>query len=175
MLDLNDLANGYSGITPAYGGCIAEAAGVCLESQNHARGVLLRTNSGNEYDLDWPEISEQAVSTWAEEEKATELGAEAVSALLAKRETDHAGIRRSRRGSGFDYWLGDDSSGFAFQERARLEISGIRSGDDHQVRRRVQQKLRQTMNSESTTSLPAIAIVVEFGRPLAEIGKRCNQ
>lgn len=55
--------------------------------------------------------------------------------------------------------------------KARMEVSGIRNGNDSQVRARVKQKLRQ-MNRSNDQELPAYAIVVEFGRPLAEIKKR---
>ena len=42
MLDLNDLANGLiPAITPAIGAMLAEAAGVCLESQKHDQNVNL--------------------------------------------------------------------------------------------------------------------------------------
>ena len=47
-----------------------------------------------------------------------------------------------------------------FQNKARLETSGIREGSDQQVKKRVQQKLEQTDRS---------AGVVEFGQPLAEV------
>ena len=52
-----------------------------------------------------------------------------------------------------------------------MEVSGIRNGNDGQVKTRVKQKLRQ-MNRSNDQKLPAYAIVVEFGRPLAEVKKK---
>ena len=51
-----------------------------------------------------------------------------------------------------------------------LEISGIREGNDQQVKARVQQKLKQTDRSDG--ALPAYVIVVEFGEPLAEVQEK---
>ena len=42
MLDLNELRNGLPAVTPEWGSVLAQVAGVCLESQGHYQGVLLR-------------------------------------------------------------------------------------------------------------------------------------
>jgi hypothetical protein len=70
---------------------------------------------------------------------------------------------------GFDYWMGDESA-IPFQSKARLEISGIRRGDDSDIKARVRQKLKQTNQSDGL--LPAYVIVVEFGSPLAEVRRK---
>ena len=168
MLDLNSLGKGLPAITPGFGMALAEAGGVCLESQNHSQGVQLRVRgySNRCYPLDWPSITEQTRRCWNDQEVATEHGAMGIAVLLAQKETGYTVIRRSRKGTGFDYWMGDVSV-YPFQNRARLEISGIREGNDQQVKARVQQKLKQTDRSDG--ALPAYVIVVEFGQPLAEV------
>ncbi|MEH2318575.1 hypothetical protein [Nostoc sp.] len=78
-------------------------------------------------------------------------------------------IERSRKGTGFDYWLGseEEAGELPFQNKVRLEVSGIRKADDSRVRARVKQKIEQTNPSDGT--FPAYIIIVEFSRPLSFI------
>ena len=172
MLDLNELGGGiFPAISANLGMALAEAGGVCLESQNHVSGVRLsvRGYHKKDYSLTWPSITEQSRSTWNDDRAATEWGAVGVAVLLAKRGIGYAVLERSRRGTGFDYWMGNDAS-LPFRDMARLEISGIRQGNDAVVKARVRQKISQTRRSDG--KLPAYVIVVEFGRPLAEVQKK---
>lgn len=88
MLDLNELRNGLPAITPPRGGAMAEAAGVCLESQGHRQGVPFQVtgNINQAHLLNWPFISDQERRTWADLQEATEYGAMGIAALLAKQE-----------------------------------------------------------------------------------------
>ena len=106
-------------------------------------------------------------------ERATELGAYGVAILLIRDQTGLTAIRQSRKGTGFDYWLGPDGADdqLVFQDAARLEVSGILSGTDSQFLTRVKQKLKQTEASDST-GLTAYACVVEFSRPQAEMATK---
>jgi len=82
-------------------------------------------------------------------------------------------VERSKKGAGFDYWLGEKNDGGPlFQGKARLEVSGIRTGSESAVESRVKQKLRQTQPSDGT--LPAIIIVVEFGSPQSVVVRKCG-
>lgn len=169
MLNLNDLGNGLlPAISPTRGMALAEAGGVCLESRGHVMGAQLHVSgcANNIYLLEWPPVTDQMRRTWNDLQEATEDGAMGIAVLLAKKETGYAVLERSRKGTGFDYWMGDESIE-PFQAKARLEISGILHGGDHEVRKRVRQKLRQTARSDGL--LPAYVIVVEFGKPQAQI------
>ena len=169
---MNDLGGGiFPAISASLGTALSEAGGVCLESQNHKRGIRIsvRGYSNNSYSLTWPSITEQSRRTWNDPEEATEQGAVGIAVLLAKREMGDAVLDRSRKGTGFDYWIGDDAS-LPFQNKARLEISGIRQGNDTVVKARVRQKMNQTSRSDGI--FPAYVIIVEFGRPLAEVRKK---
>lgn len=170
-LDLNDLGNGLPAITPSFGMALAEAGGVCLESQGHAQDVQLsvRGYSYKSYSLTWPTITEQTRRCWNDHEVATEHGAVGIAVLLAKKEIGYTVLERSWKGTGFDYWIGEGVDA-PFQHEARLEISGIRKGSDHDVQARMRQKLRQTNRSDGL--LPAYVIVVEFGQPLAEVQEK---
>ena len=171
LLNLNDLAAGLPAISPALGEALAEAAGVCLESQGHDHGVLLRITGYRDtsYSLAWPQITDQILRSFNDPEEATEFGAVAVAVLLAKKEIGYSVIERSRRGTGFDYWIGDESE-VPFAGKARLEISGIRKGGRREVATRVNRKLRQIGRSGSSPA--GYVIVVEFGTPLAEVQKQ---
>lgn len=113
MLNLNDLGNGLlPAISPSRGTALAEAGGVCLESQGHVMGAQLHVSGyvNSIHPLKWPPITEQSRKAWHDLQEATEQGAMGIAVLLAKKETGHAVLERSRKGTGFDYWMGDEST-----------------------------------------------------------------
>lgn len=170
MLDLNVLSNGdIPAISPSVGTFIAEAGGVCLEHNGHKRGKTLsvRGYRHNQHPLSWPLITGQSRAAWNDLEQATEYGAVAVAVLVAKAEIGYEVLRQSRKGTGFDYWIGS-ASDEGFVEKAGLEISGILNGDDRTIKARVKEKLNQTDQSDQL-QLEMYVIVIEFGRPLAEV------
>ena len=177
MLNLSDLGNlGVPGIAPGLGSALAEAGAVCLDSKGHQPGVLLavRGISNRNYTLDWTPSTAQVQRAW-QYNRATELGAEAIAVLLAQSETPYTIVEASERGSGIDYWLGDEW-GITFQRKARLEISGIRRRGETMVSEsiiaaRVDDKMQQTARSDDSQT-PAYVIVVEFGRPVAEVHQK---
>jgi hypothetical protein len=171
MLDLRELQKGLPAITPALGEALAEASGVCLTERGHTQGTPLQVQgcATTTYALYWPAVTDQMLRSWNDPEVATEHGAVGVAVLLATRVTGHTVIERSRKGTGFDYWMGDDGDSL-FQKKARLEVSGIRSGDERLLSARVRQKIKQTIPSDG--ALPAYVIVVEFGCPVAEVRKK---
>ena len=170
MLDLNELGN----INSAWGMAMAEAAGVCLESQDHSRGVELQVigDISKRYILDWPAITDDARRMWMDPREAVEYGATAIAILLSKNELGYSAFERSRQGTGIDYWMGQ-SDDAPFQRQAMLEISGIlkaRGNVARAIKRRVNEKLQQT--ERSGDPLPTYVIVVEFGSPMAEARER---
>ncbi len=175
QLDLNHLGHSSShGVSEKRGQAFAEAAGVCLESQGHAQGAEFRVGGdvSRAYQVVWPTITDRSQRSWEDNQEATEDGASGIAILLVDLETPYSVIRRSRKGTGFDYWLGD-ASDVTFQRKARMEVSGILRGDRRRVNDRVREKLNQTKASDAEYgNLPAYVIVVEFGTPLAEVHKR---
>lgn len=173
MIDLNILGEGdIPAISKSVGAFIAEAGGVCLEHNGHTRGHTLsvRGYRNNQYSLSWPLITSQSFAAWNDLEQATEYGAVAVAVLVAKAEIGYEILRQSRKGTGFDYWIGSASEE-GFVDKAGLEISGILKGDDRTIRARVREKLNQTDQSDQS-QLEMYVIVIEFGRPLAEVQKK---
>jgi hypothetical protein len=175
VLDLRELESGIPALTQALGRVHAEAAAVCLENQGHQEPVRLavRKIDTPQYDLRWPALTDTMRRAYEDLERATELGAYGVAILLIRDQTGLTAIRQSRKGTGFDYWLGPDGADdqLVFQDAARLEVSGILSGTDSQFLTRVKQKLKQTEASDST-GLTAYACVVEFSRPQAEMATK---
>ena len=167
MLDLNDLPTDYPG---GIGAAWAQAGAICLESQNHSPGVVLAirgdADGARSYRLTWAPTASGGNALW-QHNRATEMGAEAVAILLAKNETPYSVVEAATSRTGIDFWLGEDSD-FYFQRKARLEVSGIRSGSDAEIARRAREKLVQT-NQSGHSQTAVYVIVVEFSRPVAEI------
>jgi len=174
VLNLNELGKppGYPALTVARGGALAEAAAVCLENQRHKSGRTLRVFGLKtaEYRLTWPSVTKQMQSTHNDLQDATRDGACAVAIALARKQTGLLVVQQSRKGTGFDYWLGKDADTL-FQDKSRLEVSGILNGNESQIASRLQQKKKQTQQSDSL-GLPAFVCVVEFGAPQAHLEKR---
>lgn len=172
-LDLDTLKlNRIPGITEALGGALAEAASECLEDRGHDSGVAMQIDGDcvHRVQVLWTKHAnpEQRARAWNDTEVATEWGAYGVVALLIHELTDYTIVEKARKGGGFDFWLGGKGSDDPlFQGKARLEVSGIREGDDQAVQARVKRKMRQTVPSDGT--LPGVVAIVEFGAPRTRV------
>lgn len=180
-LDLGWLESGeMPGLSMRAGGNLLEACLVCLNEIGHDSGVELSVQGmghTTECTIVWKEaIGEQAIYSYEDLKQATEWGACGIACILVHRATGLVVTRRSRQGTGFDYWLGNYSehgtgSPHMFQDDARLEVSGIlREEKMSAIDRRVREKTLQ-VNEGKRTDLPAFVVVVEFGRPLAKVTK----
>lgn len=173
-LDLCELQQGLPAITPAFGAALTEACAICLSEQGHHSGVVLTVQGDflNKLPLLYPEVTAQMRRCWNDREYTTEQAAYGVALLLIQRLTDFTVIERSRKGTGFDYWLGNASSleEQPFRKTARLEVSGIRRGNYQQIRSRVKLKSEQVRPTDNLA--PAYIVVIEFSRPLAQVVER---
>jgi hypothetical protein len=173
-LVLNKLRDSIQRITSDFGGVLAETGAICFESVNHKNGVELDVSVSSEdgsfevkCPVYWQEVTDQMRSCYGDLEYTTEHGAYGVAILLILNLTDYAIVERSRKGTGFDYWLGRKDD-VLFQKSARLEVSGIRNGDIDAVRARVNAKLNQVKRSDDL-GIPAFIVVVEFSNPLSQV------
>lgn len=133
--------------------------------------LLLEGDEQDSIYLCWQDgYNEQKAHTYADMHYTTEHGAVCLSVMLTMALTPYTVIERSRKGTGFDYWLGDKDS-FLFQRKARLEVSGILKGNDSMLRNRHAAKVEQTRKSDSM-HLPAYVSVIEFSQPKAVFTKR---
>lgn len=179
VLSLQRLEQGLPAITPAFGAAIAEAGAICLTDEAHQPGVTLEVEGefSTTFTLDWQPVTEQTRRCWNDEQYTTEQAAYGIAFLLILQLTALTVIERSRKGTGFDYWLGTQGSTatLPFDRMARLEVSGIRSkGNRSQINARVKQKTEQTRASDAQR-LPAYIIVVEFSRPISVISAKDNR
>ncbi len=171
---LTDLAKGFPAITPVFGATIAEACAVCLSDRKHPQGInlIVEGDLQAKFKLYWQPVTPQMIRCWNDLEFTTEQAAYGIAFMTLTKLTDFTVIERSRKGTGFDYWLGSDTndSKLPFQNKARLEVSGIRSGDEKRINVRVKQKLEQTKPSDGI--FPAYIFVVEFSKPIVITAKK---
>lgn len=169
VIKLDDLQEISPHITPEYGACVGQACAVCLEEQGHqltasfyVDGAIQQTGQ-----IIWQPTTDAMRSTWNDLEDATEHGAYAVAFLLVKTFYGLSVLQKSRKGTRFDYWLGASPHNPLFQDKVRLEVSGIRRGDGNDIRARESAKTRQIQ--QSSVSYPGIVVIVEFSKPQSKV------
>ena len=171
-LDLSELELGMPGITPRIGAYFAEAALTCLEEEAHTSGVSMQVDGDCNHRLRIVWLTEgdrdQRIKAWRDADETTEQGAYGIAALLIAALTEYTIVERARKGPGFDYWLGKKNSAMPlFQDKARLEVSGMRKGDDKAIETRVRRKFKQIEPSDP--GLPGLVAVIEFGSPRTRV------
>lgn len=173
ILDLTELELGkHHNLTPAMGASLSHAAAVCMNDRGHALNVSAIGKGAytRNYTLKRCDVTDEISRTWNDMQEATEEGACGVALVQVAKESKYHVIERSRKGTGIDYWLGDKDS-FLFQRKARLEVSGSLNGDEKELNRRLQIKIKQTKQSDAT-KLPAIIVIVGFTHPMMLTAER---
>ncbi len=140
-----------------------------LGGTGHSQGVeiIVSGDFTARFKLRWQAVTQQMLLCWNDQEVTTEQAAYGIAFLIIGQLTDLTVIERSSKGTGFDYWLGtiDIGGESLFQNKVRLEVSGISKGNHSRVKARVKQKKDQTQPSDG--EFPAYIIVVEFSTPLS--------
>lgn len=171
-LRLTALSKGLPAITSALGSAIAKAGAVCFADREHTNGAefYVHGDFAETFKIFWLEVTDQMSRCWHDLDNATEYAAYSIAFLLVLNLTDYTVIRRSRKGTGFDYWLGyaKNEDVLLFQNKARLEVSGIRSGSNSQINLRVKKKSEQ-INASDNLGLPGYIVVVEFSTPQSQM------
>ena len=181
-LDLIDLgkAPGMPGLTPARATSFVEAATVCFEENGHFESAEMSVAvaspnrwrdriKSEDFHLKYPRINKQVRRTNRDLQDAAEEGACAVAISIVFRLFSLHVLERSYKGTGFDYWIGRDETE-GLQGMERLEVSGILSGSESDIKGHFKRKLEQVVRgSEQNSSLPQCVVVVEFGRPQTRI------
>lgn len=166
-LILSDIVKGMPGITPIEGADLHENCVVMLHRCNHVPPTRMPLVGQKEDDVNiqWCDTySEQMERTYADHQANTERSAIAISALLAKELTGLSVVMRSRKGTGFDYYLGKEDYEL-YRPSARLEISGIeKESPSNSIHGRFKQKTEQIAVSNAL-GLPAYISIVEFSTP----------
>lgn len=131
------------------------------------------------FQLRWTTtFDDQLDRATSDQEEATEHGAECVAILLVSRMTDHNVVRRARKRTGIDYYVGrkivDEKHNELLVDCARLEVSGIFQGKPSEIRKRYKTKILQTKQSDDS-QLPVYIVIVEFGTPCALLKQRSQE
>lgn len=150
---------------------MAESAAVCLEDCSHSSGVSIKVVgiADRTFSISWDAVTDVQRRCYNDLDEATEEGAYGLAILLVKEITRKKAVLRSKKGPGFDYWIGDtDEDELIFSNMARLEVSGIRNGDDRSITARLRKKMIQIRPS-NTSGFPAYIAVVEFAQPKARV------
>jgi len=171
-IHLNSLSDGFPGITPKYGSFLSEAAVVCLEDQNHPSGIRMTIDGDINHQLNvfWDNIENrnQVYRTWQDYEETTEYGAYGLAFLIVSNLTDYTITQRAMKGKGFDYWIAKkNSNDFLFQNNGRLEVSGIRKGDNSKINSRMKEKISRINKYEN--DIPLIITIIEFSKPISRV------
>jgi hypothetical protein len=160
--------NDFPGLTTSLCRVYSEACAVCLDEQKLSQGAVMKIigDLPSSLKLTWNPATQQMFRAHNDEEVATEYGALCIAFHLINNLTDFTVLERSRKGTGFDYWLGYNKDTL-FQNKVRLEVSGIRNGTMNILNKRVKIKLKQTTPTDGT--LPAYIIVVMFNEPISKV------
>ncbi len=108
LLTLEDLATRFPHIPPECGVALAQSAVLCLEGQGHETGVLLNVQGSfvTTFRIGWStDVSEAMRRYWNDPEETAEQGAYAIALLLLRSLAGLTVWERSRKGTGFDWWL----------------------------------------------------------------------
>ena len=168
-VNLDSLKDGVPpGLSAGHGAFMAEAAAACLEDRGHKPGVHMRAEGcfDGRMDVTWEPVTEIVRRNHGDLQEATEEGACGIALLVLFEMGGFTVAQRSYKGTGFDYWLGRMGAPL-FQKKARLEVSGILSGDQSEIQRRTRQKHAQVARGKGGRE--AYVAVVEFGGPVTRI------
>jgi hypothetical protein len=171
-LVLQLLVNSTPDLAESLGKLMSDCAAVCFDSQGHITGrdmAVLGKLKGR-CKVFWHPVSPTMARSFQMDTFVTEWGACGVAILLTQSLTKYKVIEQSVRGTGFDFWLGHKGK-LPFDRKARLEVSGLRPGNDAEVKERRDKKIDQTKQSDNT-KLRAYIVIVEFGRPLSHVSIR---
>ncbi len=150
----------------------AEAAAICFEENNFHGAVNLKIENHEKeialFQFKWSTVNQQIKDMHNDLVYETEYGAYCIAFLIIHYLTDYKVIRRSKRKTGFDYWLGKKETDYPFTDAARLEISGILKGNSTDIAHRIKVKKKQIKQSDSQ-NLPAYIIVTEFSKPISKL------
>lgn len=167
-IELDRLKTGIMGLTEEVGGFLLQACSVCLENQGHKSGINyeLKGVKNEVITLNWSQkVNSKVKRNWSDLQEATEYGATGIAISLAEKYSEFDTIERSSKGTGFDFWLGEEDEIEIFQRKARLEISGIlNESKTNTVSKRVKLKINQ-VKASNNLGLKAHISVTDFNSP----------
>jgi hypothetical protein len=167
---INEKFNSF--FTSNFTGLMLECCVLCLNSQKHETGILLKKEDDefnlikHDYVLSWElKIDSILQNTHKDDNRTTDYGAMCLGLLLAEAIITEKGVwMSSKKGQGVDFWL---INPITLQPILRLEISGIRKQTvTNPIGIRAKKKIIQTNQSDNTPAKAYISII-EFSEPTA--------
>lgn len=161
-LPIDNMSDRHWGLTPGLAQSYLEAARVTLDLFHESPQKFRLNNDRIEgYALvTWVAPDERCRDAYANKDDATRDGAYLFAIAASELVLGWYAIRRAETQTGADYYLAPlGHSAEDLEDTFRLEVSGTRL-DEAEVRRRLNQKVKQARAGKS--NLPAIAIVVGF-------------
>lgn len=157
----------HPGLTPAISEAYSEAAFVTLARCLHPNVVDFNIDESAATVIravSWDQPDHRTLLAWANRDDATRDGAYSMSLAAVQAECGLVALRRAETKTGADYYLvpEDHRSGndlTDFENAYRLEVSGVATGLEADVKRRVNEKLAQL---RAGSDGPAYAAVVGF-------------
>lgn len=163
MIDLRSVRSPrHPGVSAAVCESFAEAAEICFARHHRPPETLLSIRccgSSTSTLLPWNEPTEDARRAWNNRDDATRDAAYVVSLATIESELGFVALARAETLSGADYYVGQPGCD-DLETAHRVEVSGVDTGDQTSLRRRLREKLRQA--AEGASNLPAMASVVGF-------------
>lgn len=166
-LPLDEMHARHYALTQPIADGYREAAAVCLQrhSQSPINFTLVDNGSATSGEVVWEEPTAQMNAAWANGTDTTEAGAYGCVIASVEFLRGFFAVRRAETGTGADYYIGPHGAGAEdLEDCFRLEISGVSDGSDHDVQRRLFEKIAQAQRGNS--NLPALAGVVGFAARL---------
>lgn len=159
-IDLAVFAHGTHALSPLCCAGLAEQAAFCLEHKGHASGVSLHAGTCV-VETTWEPLDPRAGNSYNDLQAATENAAVALAIEFVRGGTELDVVRRSRKGTGFDWYLGPKSPKAPFAETHCLEVSGVLDSTEQLLQYRLKEKVRQ-----AGKGVPGYAVVVGFSKPV---------
>lgn len=162
---------GMRGVSHHHGMSLSEAAIVCLDSQGHESGVLLKMSGSLNADCEliWDDCTTVMKATYNDANDATADGAYCVAILMIYKYRQLKVWDKSPTYNGYDYSLVPlditDDDGYVYEGTSRLEVSGIRNGDAATINQRIKEKVDRLRRNRNSGTV----FVVEFGKPVGQV------
>jgi hypothetical protein len=162
--NLATLHERHYGLPPEVNSLYAVSARVCLARHHVPPMVTFRLTWDNGPIEDcvgaWDAPSERHVEGCANTDDATRDGAYAVALAAVELMDGSLAVSRADVREGADYYVAPAGERGDLEDAARLEVSGIDSGGESAIRKRLDEKLKQVEAPE--VNGPALACVVCF-------------
>ena len=151
-LSIHDMEQRHHGLTKAIADMYTEAATVCLDRHHQSPTDFNLNGSGvrSEAVLEWRRSDARTRGAWANEIDATEAGACACALAAVELIDGLVAIHRAETKTGADYYIAPKgTSAEDLQKWLRFEVSGVDSGSESIVNKRLKDKLAQAAAGKS--------------------------